>query len=418
MNDGVEKRSLSIYGLSIIFLFSLFYCYDYLLQISISVFLPAIKANFSLNNFQLGLIGSIFFLSYVLMQVPGGYLIDKFGPWRVAIWMGLLCGIGALLMYFSENSYLLLLFSRLLIGLGSSVAFLCSINIIAIYSPLKYFSFFVGLLQALAGVGAITGQAPIAYLNLFYPWNKIAFLFFIISLIFLVLFLCGLRYFKKSDLSPSAHKIEPITFKNILILLKNFELYKISFLSFIAWSPVASLAGFWLIEYMNVTNGMNPIKAGTIITAFWGGMIVGSIMIPLISEWMQRRRPILIIGFVLQFIAVALIIFFPTHTSLMLIALLLLGFMCPIQGFCIVLAKDMRLRDGFGIASGLINMFGAVSGGVMQFVVGFMLTYVFIGFVNPFAWVFCSYLVLSAVGIYLCAVSLRETHPLMPLTEQ
>ena len=56
------SKVLTLTGVGIVSIFLLFYCFDYLLQVSISVFLPTIKNEFSINNFQLGLIGSVFFI--------------------------------------------------------------------------------------------------------------------------------------------------------------------------------------------------------------------------------------------------------------------------------------------------------------------------------------------------------------------
>lgn len=410
MQQALQSHNrLTIYGLFIIFIFSLFYCFDYLLQISISVFLPVIKSSFALNNFQLGLIGSVFFITYVFMQIPGGYFIDRFGAWKIALWMSLLCCLGALLMYFSVHSYSLLLLSRLFIGLGSSVAFLSAIQVIALYSPFRYFSLFIGLLQALAGVGAISGQSPIAYLNLYYPWNEIALLFFILSLIFSVFFLLFLRKHKTPQVHVSA---ERVTFRSIVQLLKDKNLLYISALSFISWAPVASLAGFWLVQYLRDVNHMNTVAVGFMISSFWIGMIVGSIVIPVISEWNKRRKPVLLFGFGLQLIAMVMILQVPDKQNILALALFLLGFMSPIQGFCVVLYKDTNSHQNLGIASGIINFFGTVSGGTMQFLVGFLLTYVFAHFAKPYVWSFSAYIVLALFGLGICAFAYQESHPL------
>lgn len=413
--SAVTKGKVTFYGLTIIFLFSLFYCYDYLLQISISVFLPTIKSSFHLNDFQLGLIGSTFFLTYVAMQIPGGYLIDQYGPWKIALGMSFLCGVGALLMYFSVYSYTLLILSRLFIGLGSSIAFICAINIISLHAPMRQFSLFIGVLQALAGIGAICGQAPIAYLNLFLPWNQIAFLFFLMALLFLVCFLILMRDQNRDVLEETRIAPTKVTWKQISAVLKDKVLFRISLLSFISWSPVASLAGFWLVQYLYEVDKLSTIQTGTMITTFWLGMIIGSILIPVLSEALRKRKPILVGGFLLQIVAVVIIIVVPKIYYLLISAFFMLGFISPIQGFCIVLARDVKSQEGFGIISGLVNMFGAVSGGVMQFVIGFLLAYVFSGFANPYRWSFMVYLLLALIGLYISLISYKESHPLKTL---
>lgn len=51
---------------------------------SISVAMPLIKEEFNLSSEATGLLLSAFFFAYALMQIPGGWLVDKFGPRKMA----------------------------------------------------------------------------------------------------------------------------------------------------------------------------------------------------------------------------------------------------------------------------------------------------------------------------------------------
>jgi MFS family permease len=406
-------KNLSLIGCVVILVFCLFYCFDYLLQISVSVFLPHIKHQFALNNFKLGLIGSVFFVTYVAMQIPGGYLIDELGSKKMATLMAFVCAIGALMMYASSNYYRLLV-SRLLIGLGSSVAFLCALYAIAQWAPKSWFAFFVGVLQALAGLGAIFGQSPVAYINHFYTWNQIALGFAVVALVFTALF--GI-VISRSGAHPSLFEdnYSPrASLKDYWDILKRPALLKLALLGFIAWSPVASLAGFWFMQHLNVAHHIAPVVAGSMIITFWVGLIIGSLLTPIISELIKRRRPLLISGFALQFIAVLLICFQADNLYLMSVALFVLGLVAPLQGFTMVVAKDISAQKGFGVATGMLNMFGTLSGGVMQFLIGFLLTYCFVGIAHPYLWAFSSYLILAAIGLYISVFRLKESHPNKP----
>lgn len=56
---------------------------NYIDRGSISVALPVIQKDFNLSPELVGLLLSAFFWTYALMQVPVGYLIDRFGPRKV-----------------------------------------------------------------------------------------------------------------------------------------------------------------------------------------------------------------------------------------------------------------------------------------------------------------------------------------------
>src|SRR6516165_6609511 len=49
-------------------------------RVTLSIAMPTISKEFSLQPAMQGLVLSAFFWSYALLQVPGGWLIDRFGP--------------------------------------------------------------------------------------------------------------------------------------------------------------------------------------------------------------------------------------------------------------------------------------------------------------------------------------------------
>ncbi|MFI2104331.1 MFS transporter [Isoptericola sp. NPDC019693] len=57
---------------------------NYIDRGSISVAMPMIREEFGLSSEATGLLLSAFFFAYALMQIPGGLLIDRFGPRKMA----------------------------------------------------------------------------------------------------------------------------------------------------------------------------------------------------------------------------------------------------------------------------------------------------------------------------------------------
>lgn len=62
-------------------------------RVSLSIAMPTIAAEFELSPSMQGLILSSFFWAYALLQIPGGWLIDRFGPRRVIGWSTGLWGL-------------------------------------------------------------------------------------------------------------------------------------------------------------------------------------------------------------------------------------------------------------------------------------------------------------------------------------
>ena len=61
------------------------YCISYIDRSAVSLSLVRIGGDFHLNPAQLGVILSAFYLSYSIMQIPGGWLADRFGSKVVVV---------------------------------------------------------------------------------------------------------------------------------------------------------------------------------------------------------------------------------------------------------------------------------------------------------------------------------------------
>ncbi|WP_439259072.1 MFS transporter [Lonepinella sp. BR2930] len=86
-------------------------------RITLSIGMPYIKEEFNLSPTMQGLILSSFFWSYALLQVPGGWLLDKYGPRKVIT--GALLGWGffqAIIGFATSGMHMIL--AR--IGLGAA----------------------------------------------------------------------------------------------------------------------------------------------------------------------------------------------------------------------------------------------------------------------------------------------------------
>lgn len=88
-------------------------------RISLSIAMPTIAKEFALSPAMQGLVLSSFFWSYALLQIPGGWLIDRFGPRRVVAAATVLWGLFQTLLGFASGG-LSMLFLR--VGLGGAEA--------------------------------------------------------------------------------------------------------------------------------------------------------------------------------------------------------------------------------------------------------------------------------------------------------
>jgi len=91
-------------------------------RISLSIAMPTIAKEFDLSPTTQGLILSSFFWAYALLQIPGGWLIDKYGPRKIITGSTVLWGIFQTLAAFSTGGISLLL-TRFMLGAAEAPLF-------------------------------------------------------------------------------------------------------------------------------------------------------------------------------------------------------------------------------------------------------------------------------------------------------
>ena len=88
---------------------------------------PILQKEFGLSNTQLGWVFSSFVIGYALFQVPGGRLVDRYGPRRTlliaTIWWAVFTSLTAMVPSGIAGALLILLSVRLALGLGEAVVY-------------------------------------------------------------------------------------------------------------------------------------------------------------------------------------------------------------------------------------------------------------------------------------------------------
>src|SRR5579864_8744678 len=106
----------------VLFLMSLSVLINYIDRSNLSIAAPLIKDELGLSASQLGTLLSAFFWTYALMQMPAGWLVDRFDvKWVFAagffLWSVATAVTGVL------HGFVALLAIRVILGIGESVAF-------------------------------------------------------------------------------------------------------------------------------------------------------------------------------------------------------------------------------------------------------------------------------------------------------
>lgn len=221
---------------------------------------------------------SIFFISYSILQLPGGIFLDRYGIKIILpIFIGLTT-IGMVLYWFSSSTYMLFL-SRLICGVGCSIGYIASIYIAAKFFSPHRLPILLGILEAAAQFGTLGAANPLIYLLDIYGWFAVGAF---ISLFSVLLFILSLIVIKKLS-NYTQEIIIRVSFaetsQNIFLMFKNKTLLYIFLYSFSTWLVIMSFAGFWLSDYLQKMHNYSEDMSLHFVQIYWISFIVSSIAI-------------------------------------------------------------------------------------------------------------------------------------------
>jgi MFS family permease len=144
-----------------------------------------IQADLHLTEAQLGLLFSAFFWTYTFVQIPVGWLAERYGAHRVlpiglAVWALATIFIGA------AHSFPMLLALRLLLGIGESAGFPCVSKLLAAVVPVKSLGTANGMVAFAYLFGPAVGTYVGGLLMADYGWRAAFLVFGSLSLVWLV----------------------------------------------------------------------------------------------------------------------------------------------------------------------------------------------------------------------------------------
>src|SRR5216684_1774657 len=151
-------------------LLCLMYLITYVDRVNISTAADAIKRELALSNTQLGFLQSAFGYPYLLFQIFGGWIGDRFGPRKTLFLCGLIWAAATILTGFTGGLVTLFL-CRVLVGVGEGATFPVATRAMQNWMPLGRRGFAQGLTHAFARLGNAVTPPIVAWLIAMVAWR-------------------------------------------------------------------------------------------------------------------------------------------------------------------------------------------------------------------------------------------------------
>ncbi|KTD06627.1 major facilitator superfamily (MFS) transporter [Legionella gratiana] len=361
----------------------LFYFYECLLQVSPSVMSHELMRDFSVTSQTLGILSGIYFYSYAAMQLPGGVLMDYFGPHRLLTLATVVCAVSTI-AFGMTDSFFMACVARLMIGFGSAFAAVGTMKLAANWFPAQRFALLTGLMVTIGMLGAIGGEAPLALLIDHFGWRHSMLIMGSTGLVLAVLLIFIAKDTPKNHEISAPHLVEEEhLIPSLLALMKNKQLWLVACYGGLMYMATPVFCGLWGVPFLMHKMMITKTTAANYISLVFIGWAIASPLWGIFSNRIGLRKPPMYIGCIGALICSLLFIFVPINTAIYM-ELLLFAFGLFSAGFLPAFTVAKELCNKKYVATGLsfMNMMNMLGIALAQPLIGYILDKMWEGEVN------------------------------------
>ena len=169
----------------VLFFLCLMYFITYVDRVNIATAATAIKTEFKLSNTELGLAFSAFGYAYLLLQIWGGWIADRFGARKTLAISGLIWA-GATMLTGLVGGLASLFLARLLLGIGEGATFPTATRAMANWTPPGKRGWAQGITHSFARLGNAIAPPLVVALMAVLTWRGAFVALGLVSLIWVV----------------------------------------------------------------------------------------------------------------------------------------------------------------------------------------------------------------------------------------
>jgi predicted MFS family arabinose efflux permease len=272
-----------------------------------AVLAPTLAAEFGLSASGLGLLSSVYFLAFAVVQLPLGVALDRFGPRRVNAALLLVAAAGGVWFVMAESAAGAIA-ARALIGLGVSACLMAALTAFVLWYPPERISTMTGIAFSSGAVGAMAVTVPLEVLLRAWGWRE-AFLLIVAANIAVSLVL----WLWVPERRATRHG-EPLgeQLRGLAGLLRDPAFLRLAVCVGASQSAAVALQTLWIATWLRDVAGWQPAEVARGLLAVNVSMIAGSLAFGRAADARQRRGqsalPLLAGGVALSSLSLALLI--------------------------------------------------------------------------------------------------------------
>jgi D-galactonate transporter len=380
---------------------------NYADRATLSITGPTMSKEFGFDAIQMGYIFSAFSWAYVLSQIPGGWLLDRFGArkvyaasiffWSVFTLMQATVGV----LTSAASAVVTLFVMRFFVGMAEAPAFPANAKVVASWFPTKERGTASAIFNAAQYFAAVVFTPLMAAVTHWFGWHWV---YLCMGAAGIVLALVWLKLVHSPASHPSVSRAELAHIESggglihmgerggpkaaalpkgqTAYYMKQLLTNRMLFGVYLGQFSINVLTYFfltWFPVYLVQERHMTILKAGFMVSlpaicGFLGGVLGGVISDSLLRKGLTltvaRKTPI-VVGMLMS---MSVILCNYVSADWMIVSLMALAFFgkgLGALGWAVM--ADVAPREVIGMAGSIFNTFGAVAGIVTPIVIGYIL---------------------------------------------
>jgi len=389
----------------------------------LSICMPLIQKDLNFSAPVVGIVLSSFFWGYTLMQLPVGWISDRFAPGKLIVGSGILWGVFQICTGFITGTKSLILV-RTLLGIAESPMYPAGTKLQSVWLPSTDRGRGAAMLDSGSALGIALG-GPIIGLFLAWlgGWRGALIAAGVLTLV--VVILCYRVMSSNPDTSPSVNKAERDYIKNALteeyeasqknrlaagktvvrpkeyltslnfwLMIMGFFCFDSFWFGFLTWGPL----------YLFQTQHLKIMSIGWAVFVIYCVALIGEFSGGYISDkWRQSgtnvntvvRISLLVLGVIS---AVCMYLLTSATTAYVAILLIAIGMFChkwaaPLYW---IMPAALAQRKDVGTVSGCFNLSGNLGGVLTPIFIGLI-----VGATGSYFWAIILFVVISIIAGFL-----------------
>jgi len=312
-------------AITVFFVFAFGYFLSCLLRAITATLSPVLTLEFELMAADLGLLAGGYFLGFASMQIPLGYLLDKFGPKKIVSSFLLIALIGTSSFALAQ-SFSGLLISRILIGIGVSACLMAPLTGYRIWFAENQQQRANSWMLMIASLGFLSSTLPVQLLLPSFGWRWI---FGGIAILILVSIILMLAFIPKWNHQRNVSLKNPVRQGSLTDVWKDKFFISLIPMGLFNYGGLMAIQTLWAGPWMIRVAGYTPLESATGL--FWINitMLISFFLwgyfLPRITSLGFSALKILKLGLPISFFVMLMIIFLGPKAGAFYITLFILS---------------------------------------------------------------------------------------------